>query len=89
MCFRIAGRRPYQRIWCASIRDQLFGNLERDYAQVRALVPALFEGRARTETRIELETVLSRIGDHQQLLRSELMAERVQPLREDGKASGD
>ena len=64
----------------ASLLDQLFGNLGRDYAQIRALVPALFEGRAGKGTRHELESVLSRIADDQQLLRSELMAERVQEM---------
>ena len=83
---KAAGR---QRPGAASFLDQLFGSLDRDYAQIRALVPALFEGRARKETRLELEAILSRIGDEQQLRRSELMAERVQEMLEDGEATGD
>jgi len=78
-----------QRPGAASLLDQLFGNLGRDYAQIRALVPALFEGRARKKTRLELESILSKIGDEQQLRRSELMAERVQEMLEDGEAAGD
>ena len=83
---KAAGR---QRPGAASFLDQLFGSLDRDYAQIRALVPALFEGRVRKETRLELEAILSKIGDEQQLRRSELMAEWVQEMLEDGEATGD
>ena len=83
---KAAGR---QRPGAASFLDQLFGSLDRDYAQIRALVPALFEVRARKETRLELEAILSKIGDEQQLRRSELMAEWVQEMLEDGEATGD